>query len=50
MTQNTPERTLIYVHIPKAGGSTMNHILDWNYPNAIRPETNPGYQTRYERK
>ena len=23
---------------------------DWNYPNAIRPDTNPGYRTRYERK
>jgi uncharacterized membrane protein YdbT with pleckstrin-like domain len=22
---------------------------DWNYPNAIRPETNPGYQTKYAR-
>ena len=23
---------------------------DFNYPNALRPETNPGYKTRYERK
>jgi hypothetical protein len=21
---------------------------DWSYPNAIRPETNPGYQTKYK--
>jgi membrane protein YdbS with pleckstrin-like domain len=21
---------------------------DWNYPNALRPETNPGYHTRYD--
>lgn len=21
---------------------------DWNYPNALRPETNPGYWTRYD--
>ncbi len=21
---------------------------DWNYPNALRPEKNPGYKTRYE--
>ncbi|NJD77651.1 MAG: PH domain-containing protein [Candidatus Methanoperedens sp.] len=21
---------------------------DWNYPNALRPERNPGYKTRYE--
>jgi len=21
---------------------------DWNYPNAMRPDTNPGYKTRYE--
>jgi len=23
---------------------------DFNYPNALRPETNPGYNTKYERK
>lgn len=23
---------------------------DWNYPNALRPETNPGYRTGYERR
>ncbi|MEI7595725.1 MAG: PH domain-containing protein [Bacteroidota bacterium] len=23
---------------------------DFNYPNALRPEVNPGYKTRYERK
>lgn len=23
---------------------------DWNYPNALRPETNPGYGTSYDRK
>jgi len=23
---------------------------DYNYPNALRPETNPGYQTEYKRK
>ncbi|MDR1494346.1 MAG: hypothetical protein LBT05_16755 [Planctomycetaceae bacterium] len=23
---------------------------DWNYPNANRPETNPGYQTKYTPK
>lgn len=23
---------------------------DFNYPNALRPETNPGYKTKYERK
>lgn len=22
---------------------------DWNYPNAMRPETNPGYKTTYKR-
>ncbi len=24
-------RTLIFLHIPKAGGSTMNTVLDWQY-------------------
>ena len=23
---------------------------DWNFPNAMRPEVNPGYQTKYEKK
>lgn len=23
---------------------------DYNYPNALRPETNPGYNTKYDRK
>lgn len=23
---------------------------DFNYPNALRPDTNPGYKTKYERK
>ena len=29
MTQPNP--TLIFLHIPKAGGSTLYHVLDWNY-------------------
>ncbi len=24
-------KTLIFLHISKAGGSTLHHILDWNY-------------------
>lgn len=23
---------------------------DWNFPNAMRPETNPGYRTRYDKR
>ena len=23
---------------------------DYNYPNALRPDTNPGYKTKYDRK
>jgi hypothetical protein len=23
---------------------------DWNYPNALRPEENPGYRTKYNPK
>jgi len=26
---------------------SVNIKTDWNYPNALRPEINPGYQTRY---
>jgi hypothetical protein len=29
MSQIDP--TLIFLHIPKAGGSTLHHVLDWNY-------------------
>jgi membrane protein YdbS with pleckstrin-like domain len=27
---------------------SLNVKTDWNYPNANRPETNPGYQTKYD--
>jgi Bacterial PH domain len=26
---------------------SVNIKTDWNYPNALRPEVNPGYQTKY---
>ncbi|MBW2436074.1 MAG: PH domain-containing protein [Deltaproteobacteria bacterium] len=29
---------------------TVNIKTDWNYPNAMRPETNPGYKTKYEKE
>jgi len=28
--------------------TTVNVKTDWNYPNAMRPDTNPGYRTNYE--
>jgi uncharacterized membrane protein YdbT with pleckstrin-like domain len=28
--------------------TTVNVKTDWNYPNAMRPDANPGYRTRYE--
>ena len=27
--------------------TTVNVKTDWNFPNAMRPETNPGYHTQY---
>jgi hypothetical protein len=30
--------------------TSLDIKTDINYPNALRPETNPGYQTKYERK
>jgi len=27
---------------------TVDVKTDWNFPNAMRPEVNPGYQTKYE--
>ncbi|HTN43628.1 MAG TPA: PH domain-containing protein [Nitrospiria bacterium] len=29
---------------------SVNIKTDWNYPNALRPEVNPGYQTKYSPK
>lgn len=29
---------------------SMDIKTDWNYPNALRPDTNPGYRTTYDRK
>ena len=31
MSETDQEKTLIFLHIPKAGGSTLHHVLDWNY-------------------
>ena len=28
--------------------TTVNVKTDWNYPNAMRPDANPGYRTKYE--
>ena len=28
--------------------TTVNVKTDWHYPNAMRPDTNPGYRTKYE--
>jgi len=28
--------------------TTVNVKTDWNFPNAMRPETNPGYRTQYD--
>jgi hypothetical protein len=30
--------------------ATVDVKTDWNYPNALRPSVNPGYQTRYDKK
>lgn len=30
------DHTLIFLHIPKAGGSTLNHIVDWNYKHVYK--------------
>jgi membrane protein YdbS with pleckstrin-like domain len=28
--------------------TTVNVKTDWNYPNAMRPDANPGYNTKYD--
>jgi len=30
--------------------TTVNVKTDWNYPNAMRPDSNPGYRTKYDPK
>lgn len=35
MARESQSQTLIFMHMPKSGGSTMNHILDWNYKHAF---------------
>ena len=30
--------------------TSVNIKTDFNYPNALRPDTNPGYKTKYDRK
>ncbi|MCD4686503.1 MAG: sulfotransferase family 2 domain-containing protein [Anaerolineae bacterium] len=36
LQQEHPKQpTMIWVHMPKAGGSTMNHLLDWNYDRVL---------------
>ncbi|TAL18495.1 PH domain-containing protein [bacterium] len=39
-----------YEVFKKIKGISVDVKTDWNYPNAIRPETNPGYGTKYEKK
>jgi hypothetical protein len=31
MTAPNAQKTVIFLHMPKAGGSTLHHVLDWNY-------------------
>jgi hypothetical protein len=30
------DHTLIFLHVPKTGGSTLNHVVDWNYERVYR--------------
>lgn len=45
----------IAVHNPYEVFKTIKKVMvdvktDWNYPNKLRPEENPGYNTKYEPK
>ncbi len=45
----------IGIHDPYAVFKKIKEIsvdvkTDWNYPNALRPDNNPGYQTRYKER
>ncbi len=39
-----------YAVFKKLKEVTVDIKTDWNYPNAMRPKTNPGYETKYERR
>jgi len=32
MEQNSKEETIIFLHLPKCGGTTLNRIIEWEYP------------------
>ncbi len=32
-------RTVIFLHMPKAGGSTLNHLMDWHYERVFTAAT-----------
>jgi Sulfotransferase family len=32
MSSVRDDRTIIYVHLPKCGGTTLNRIIEWEYP------------------
>jgi hypothetical protein len=34
----------------KVKTTSVNIKTDWNYPNKLRPEDNPGYNTKYDPK
>lgn len=40
----------VYEVFKKVKQVSVDIKTDFNYPNALRPETNPGYNTKYERK
>ena len=46
--QGRPEA--LYFLLNLAFRPCANRQTDFNYPNALRPETNPGYNTKYDRK
>ena len=40
----------VYEIFKKVKQVSVDIKSDYNYPNALRPETNPGYNTKYDRK
>lgn len=40
----------VYEVFKKVKQVSVDIKTDYNYPNALRPEINPGYNTKYDRK
>ena len=43
MNDSTPDRAIIFLHLPKCGGTTLNRIIEWEYPATRIFSVDPSY-------